>query len=87
MGDRAVSVKLKKEWTRSKSDLSLREFARKLVKEGQTWVEAWFENKKGVCEQARKPENVTRANLERLATKQARKKTKTGAKKTETPAT
>jgi len=84
MGDRAVSVKLKKEWTRTKTDLSLREFARKLLKEGQAWVEAWFENKKGICNAARKPENVTRANLERNATKMARKKTKTAAKATKT---
>lgn len=85
MGERAVSVKLKKEWTRTKTDLSLRQFARKLIKEGQVWVEAWFENKKGVCEEPRSNTNLARANLERQATKMARKKTKTTAKaKTET---
>lgn len=76
MADKSMSKKVKKAWTASKSNLSLKEFARKLVADGETWVENWFLNKKGACKASRKPENVTRANMERSATKAARTKKK-----------
>jgi hypothetical protein len=74
MGDNAVSVRLKKEWKKSGSELSLRKFARKLISSGENWVQSWFDNKDGVCNQSRADKTLARIKLEREATKVARRK-------------
>jgi len=71
-----VSRSFKNRWHSDKDGkkLSLKAFARKLLAEGDAMAESWFSYKKGLLNQSRKPENVTRANLERQASKSARGK-------------
>lgn len=82
MGDKSVSVTLKKRWKTSGSRVGLREFAKSLADEGDVMAKNWFANKKGACDQGRSPANITRATLESSATKMSRSKKSMGNKKT-----
>ena len=82
MGDKSVSVTLKKRWKTSGSRVGLREFAKTLADEGDAMAKNWFANKKGACNKGRSPANITRATLEANATKMARSKKSSGNKKT-----
>lgn len=66
--------------------LSLKAFARQLLKDGDPLAKDWFDCKKGVLNQERSSTNKIRVTAEKLATKTARKKSKTGSKTTTTAA-
>ncbi len=55
---------------------SFKQFVKEQMKAENPDAKLWFENKKGLHDQKRKPENVSRARLEASATKMSRKKGK-----------
>lgn len=69
-----VSAKLKKRWKKEGKNLSLRHFARKLLKDGDKMASDWFDFKAGALNESRSEKNVTRINLESQATKAAKRK-------------
>ena len=75
---KSVMKAFKKRWKTEGKGTSLKRFARFLKDDPQ--AQTWFLNKKGACNQERKPENLTKARLEAQATKSARKKSKGGSK-------
>lgn len=75
MSERAASKQLKKRWKNEGKGRGLREFATSLAKSEDAVAVMWFENKKGFCNQGRKPENIARSQLEATATSASRKKT------------
>lgn len=66
---------IKKRWHSEQTGkrLSLRAFARKLVAEGDQVAKDWFAHKAGSLNQARSEKNVARIQLEKSATKLAKK--------------
>jgi hypothetical protein len=78
MSEQAASVQLKRLWKRSGKHVGLREFVKALADAGDATATRWFENKNGACNQERKPENATKANLSAQASYAARKKKSSG---------
>jgi len=62
-------------WKAANSHLSLKAFARQLVKDGNTIAQDWFANKRGVKNAARSDKNLQRIAAERQATKASKRKT------------
>jgi hypothetical protein len=56
--------------------LSLRVFARQLLKDGDPVAKEWFSNKKGAKNQKRSEKNIAAAQVAASATKASRKKMK-----------
>lgn len=54
--------------------VSLKRFARELLKSGNAVAKEWFANKKGAKNQKRSEKNQARVNLEKQASKAARRK-------------
>lgn len=86
MADNKVSVVLKRLWSKSESKLSLKQWARKLVKDGDQMAKDWFSHKKGslekVAQKLRLEKKGGLISLQKTATKAARRKSKGGASKT-----
>ena len=77
IGTASTSSKLKKLWVEAKktaSHLSLKAFARKLMASGDSLAGDWFAHKKGALNDTRSEKNLVRVQLERAATKSARRK-------------
>lgn len=53
---------------------SLKQFARQLLKAGDAVAKEWFANKRGAKNEKRSDKNQTRINLEKIASKAARRK-------------
>lgn len=76
VGTATPSSTLKKLWHLSQGKgprLSLKRFARQLVKDGLQAAKDWFEIKTGVLNATRSDKNQARVSAERSATKLARK--------------
>lgn len=78
MGERSVSVQMKKAWKKAGQHEGLREFVKALADAGDEKAKMWFENKAGICNQGRKPENISKATLSAQATRTARMKLSKG---------
>jgi hypothetical protein len=76
VGEPTTSLTLKKMWADSKSRLSLKAFARQLVKEGNQLAVDWFAHKAGSLNVSRNDKNVARVMAERVATRAAHRKKK-----------
>jgi hypothetical protein len=76
MGDRAVGELIKNRWKKESRGVSLKQFARELLKKGDELAKRWFANKKGACNQKRSEANVKLTDLVRTATYNARRATK-----------
>jgi len=72
----SVSRTIKSLHAKNGSGLSLKEFVRRLVREGNDLAQNWLDNKAGVCNASRSESNKTRVAAERAATKSAKRKSK-----------
>ena len=82
MEKRAVGKSLKARWKKSLSKLSLKQFARKLLKDDDVMVQQWFAHKSPTWHQEAKDLRLknkgARISMEKNATKMARRKIKGG---------
>jgi len=76
VGDKNNPVK--RIWVPNHGTPSLKRFARELAKSGNQVAKDWFANKKGAKNQKRSEKNVARINLEKQASKAARRKKSQG---------
>ena len=60
-------------WKASKAPVSLKKFARQLVKDGDQTAQEWFSNKRGAKNEKRSEKNLQRIAAERQATKASKK--------------
>lgn len=65
---------LKARWHKEGNGLSLKQFARKLVAEGDQVAQTWFEHKQGLLNKGRTESKKTMIALQKQATKNARRK-------------
>jgi len=89
-----LSTQLKSRWKKAASKLSLKEFARKLLKDNDSMVKDWFSHKSATWNHAAKAARLklkgARIAAEKNSTKLARRKSKGGGGKssaTTTPST
>ena len=66
----------RKTWVAKPGAISLKAYARKLLKEGDALAKSWFANKLGKNNQKRSEKNATEAKLAGAATKTAKRKKK-----------
>lgn len=76
-----VSKAIKSLHAKNGKGLSLKEFARRLVRDGNELAKDWFANKGGATVEARSKLKEERITAEKAATKSAKKSSKSGAKK------
>ncbi len=74
----SVSTSLKSRFAKEGKDMSLKQFARMLAVKGDQMAIDWFANKHGACNEGRSDQNKKRVDLERAATKSARRSKKKG---------
>jgi hypothetical protein len=74
----SVSKVIKSRFAKEGKGLSLKEFARRLAKAGDVSAQTWFDNKHGACNQDRYEKTQTRITAERIASRNARRKSKKG---------
>lgn len=86
VGQPSAGKEIKSRWQREGKGKSLRQFARGLIAAGDKTAQDWFDQKKGALNEKRTDKNQARINLEKQASKSARKKTKSGGKSAATPA-
>lgn len=72
----SVSRTIKSLHAKNGNGLSLKEFARRLVRDDNELAHSWFDNKAGACDASRSEGNKTRVAAERTATKSAKRKSK-----------
>ena len=65
---------LKARWHKEGQGMSLKQFARKLVAEGDKVAETWFEHKKGILNKGRTDTKKALITQQKLASKNARRK-------------
>lgn len=76
IGKPSVSQQMKVRWRNAKGFLTLKRFARQLAAQKDTMAVEFLAIKRGLKNQKRKPENIKRIIEEKMASKNARKKTK-----------
>ena len=74
VGTATAGLTIKQQWHTAKTRLSLKAFARGLVKQGDQTAVDWFEHKGGSLNEKRNDKNNARVILERMASKAARRK-------------
>lgn len=74
----SVSRSLKTRHTKEGNGLSLKEFARRLVREDNEHAKDWFANKAGLLNEERSDKNKARVSLEKSATKLSKRSKKKG---------
>jgi len=72
----SVSRALKSRHAKEGKGLSLKQFARQLVKSGDAMAETWFANKEGLYDLQRSEKNIARISAEISATKVAHRSKK-----------
>jgi len=72
----SVSRTIKSLHAKNGNGLSLKEFARQLIRVDNDLAVKWFDNKAGMCNASRSESNKTRVAAERTATKNAKRKSK-----------
>lgn len=82
-----ASRSLKARHTKEGKGLSLKEFARRLIKAGDPVAKNWLANKKGASNQKKDEKNKIRISAERVASKNARRSKKKGGGGSTTAAT
>jgi len=75
VGVASAGLTMRQRWGSSNSGLSLKRFARQLVKDGDAVAKEWFANKKGAKNEKRSDKNTQRVIAERTATKASKRKT------------
>lgn len=73
LGVPSAGLTIRQLWHAANSGLSLKRFARQLVKEGNQTAKEWFANKKGAKNEKRSEKNQQRVNAEKSASKLARR--------------
>lgn len=68
----------KRRWVRKAGSPSLKQYARTLLKAGDALAKEWFANKRGAKNEKRSDKNQGRINLEKQASKAARRKKSQG---------
>lgn len=69
----------KREWVPNPGPrVSLKQFARELLKSGNAVAKAWFANKRGAQNAKRNDKNISRISAEKMASKAARRKKSQG---------
>jgi hypothetical protein len=75
VGVASAGLTMRQRWNSAiNSGLSLKKFARQLVKSGDAVAQEWFQNKKGAKNQQRSDKNTQRIAAEANATSLSRKK-------------
>lgn len=74
VGKSTVGLQLKNRWRKEGRGFSLKQFARKLVSEGDSLAQDWFDRKKGLNDQARSASNQQRIAAEKQASKSSSRK-------------
>jgi hypothetical protein len=74
VGEASPGLAMRQLWHAANSGESLKAFARRLVKEGNTIARSWLENKKGKLNAKRNDKNIQRVSAERTATKASKRK-------------
>ena len=74
VGTGTAGQQLKSRWHKEGKGLSLKQFARKLVAEGDKTAQDWFEHKKGILNQGRTDAKRSKIAAEKQASKAARRK-------------
>ena len=76
VGTASPGKAVKNLWHKEGGGLSLKAFARQLLKEGNQNVKDWFECKKGALDSERSDKNKKRIEEEHMATRAAKRKKK-----------
>lgn len=76
VGVASASLTLKTRYASEGRGISLKQFARKLAKEGDAVAKEWFANKSGAKNQKRTDSNINTAKAAGAATKMERRKAK-----------
>lgn len=74
VGKSTTGTQLKNRWRKEGRAFSLKQFARKLVSEGDSLAQDWFDWKKGINDQARSAANQQRIAAEKQASKSGSRK-------------
>lgn len=74
VGTATAGEAIKHLWHKEGQGLSLKTFARKLEAEGNQSAKDWFACKKGALNQSRSDKNRARVEVEKAATKSAKRK-------------
>lgn len=72
LGVASAGLTMRQLWHAANSGLSLKKFARQLVKEGNQTAKEWFANKRGAKNAKRSDKAIARIAAERSATKMAK---------------
>lgn len=76
IGTATAGKAIKHLWYKEGKGLSLKAFARKLVAEDNQTAKDWFEHKEGALNLSRSDKNRARVDVEKAATKSAKKASK-----------
>jgi len=74
LGVATPGLLMRQRWKAEGGRGSLKQFARRLLKEGDTVAKEWFANKRGAKNQVRSDKSIQRIAAERTATKAAKRK-------------
>lgn len=74
VGNGSAGSRLKGLYNKTAKAIEFKRFVRDLAKAGNVDAKQWFANKKGALDKKRSDANIARVQLERAATKQARRK-------------
>jgi hypothetical protein len=75
VGLASAGLTMRQRWASANTGLSLKRFARQLVKDGDAVAKEWFANKRGAKDEKRTDKNMQRVIAERTATKASKRKT------------
>lgn len=76
LGTATAGLTIRQRWHAEAGGGSLKQFARKLLKEGDAVAQEWFANKRGAKNQKRSDTNIKAAKETSMASKAARTKKK-----------
>lgn len=74
VGKSTTGLQLKNRWRKEGRGFSLKQFARKLLAEGDLLAKDWFDRKKGLNDQVRSAANQQRILSEKQASKSSSRK-------------
>ncbi|NBW58606.1 hypothetical protein EBR43_12695 [bacterium] len=74
VGKSTVGLQLKNRWRKEGRGFSLKQFARKLIAEGDSLAQEWLDLKKGLADQERSAANKQRVAAEKQASKSSKRK-------------
>lgn len=75
LGVASAGLTMRQRWHSAKPGISLKRFARQLLKDGDAVAKEWFANKRGAKNAKRDDKSLQRIMSERTATKASKRKT------------